>query len=192
VKAIGRVRRSRSSIRLSVTVTALAKTRYAELDQMMALRPQRVGTVEATRPATRFRSACVVTANRPELNRRMPAEFDVPAMALRRYDDVVCAPHQVLIKDGYLMPDTFRHPANARLTNHLLTDLTPLFATYPGRLAGPTRLEGDHSYLGSEYPQLFGHVLTEQLSRLWAWRAAKIAHPDLKALVPLRSRERAG
>lgn len=32
-------------------------------------------------------------------------------------------------------------------------------------------------------------MLTEQLSRLWAWRAAKIAHPDLKALVPLRSRE---
>jgi capsular polysaccharide biosynthesis protein len=186
--AIGHVTRSRSSIRLSVETSALAKTRYAELDQMMALRPHRVCTIEETRPARRFRSACVVTANRPELNRRMPAEFKVPAMALRRYDDVVCAPHQVLIKDSYLIPDTFRHPANARLTNHLLTDLTPLFAAYPRRLDAPARLRGEYFYLGSEYPQLFGHVLTEQLSRLWAWRAAKLIHPRLKALVPLRSR----
>lgn len=71
---------------------------------MMTLRPQRVGTGEATKPATRFRSACVVTANLPELNRRMPA------------------------------------------------------------LA---RLQGDHFYLGSEYPQVFGDVMTGQLSCLW-------------------------
>jgi len=186
--AIGRVRRHRSSVRLRVTASALAKTRYAELDQMMALRPQRVCTVEATRPAVRVTSACIVTANRPELNRLMPAAFEVPAMALRRYDDVICAPHQVLIKDAFLIPDTFRHPANARLTNHCLTDFTPLFAAYPGRLEAPAPLHGDYFYLGSEYPQLFGHVMTEQLSRLWAWRAAKLVHPHLKALVPLRSR----
>lgn len=187
--AIGHVRISRSSIRVTVTSGALAKTRYAELDQMMALRPERVGRVEATRAATRFNSACVVTANRSELNRRMPTVFDVPEMALRNYDDVICTPHQVLIKNGFLIPDTFRHPANARLTNRRLTDLTPLFASYPGRLAGPPRLEGDHFYLGSEYPQLFGHVMTEQLSRLWAWREAKAAHPRLLALVPLKSRK---
>jgi len=187
--AIGRVHRHRSSVHLSVTSSALPKTRYHEADQMMALRPDRVGSVHATRPAIRFGSACVVTANRPEQNRRMPAQFDVPAMALRSYHDVVCAPHQVLIKDGFLLPDSFRHPANARLKNHVLTDLTPLFARYPGRLAAPGRLDGDYFYLGSEYPQLFGHVMTEQLSRLWAWRDAKLAHPGLKALVPLRSRK---
>jgi capsular polysaccharide biosynthesis protein len=45
------------------------------------------------------------------------------------------------------------------------------------------RLEGTYFSWDSEHPGHFGHILTEQVSRLWAWEIAKAAYPDIRMLV---------
>jgi capsular polysaccharide biosynthesis protein len=64
-------------------------------------------------------------------------------------------------------------------------ELSPLFAMLRDDLSDPEpeRLEGPHFYLDSEFRGHFGHAMTEVMSRLWAWPAAKRAEPRLKALM---------
>ncbi|GAA2095761.1 hypothetical protein GCM10009841_07120 [Microlunatus panaciterrae] len=165
---------------------SLAKMRYTEMDQVMLRRPE-LGSVLQRRPALTFTSPSTVTTSQPHLDGLFPRAFEVPSLALRDYGRTVCAPHQVLIKDGMLLPDTYRHFQNRRLRNRHLDEVTMEFARYPKKLSARNTLPGEYFFLGSEYPQHFGHVMTEQLSRLWAWPEAKRRFPGLKALVQLRS-----
>lgn len=115
----------------------------------------------------------------------MPETYQVPAMLVRDYRDVVCIPHQVVTKDNLVLPDSFRHPGYTWLTNRGLKPMGRLFAR-----AEPTperRLEGSYFHLDGEVRHHFGHVVTEHLSRLWAWPEAKAADPGLRALVSFAS-----
>jgi capsular polysaccharide biosynthesis protein len=47
------------------------------------------------------------------------------------------------------------------------------------------RLPGAYFHLDNEHRGYFGHALTEQVSRLWAWPQAKEQFPDLRVLVSL-------
>jgi len=60
-----------------------------------------------------------------------------------------------------------------------------LFFALPPEFGSETpQLEGSYFYLDSEWPRHFGHSMTEQLSRTWAWEVAKKRYPDLKVLLP--------
>ena len=89
-------------------------------------------------------------------------------------------------------PDPARHVScyNQRrsLGNNQLASFDPRHARTPAPLrARREHLPGAWFYLDDEARGHDGHAMTEQLSRLWAWREAKAAEPGLKALM-LRGR----
>jgi capsular polysaccharide biosynthesis protein len=178
-----KVSRRHGLVQLTTGVTAMPRLRYEEVDRLVEARRLPRATVVTTLPAVTWDSRSRVSTNRDYLRRRFPPRFEVPSLSLRAYDGVLCWPHQVLTMGGVLLPDSYRHFHSPRFNNHWLKVVEVNFAQYRRKRKKAVRLPGRYFYLGSEYPQHFGHVMTEQVSRLWAWRAAKERYPDLKALV---------
>jgi capsular polysaccharide biosynthesis protein len=164
---------------------ALSKLRYEEIDEILQMRPS-LGRILHSLPPLQFTSGCHIDMNLGHLNKRFPRTLKVPKVALREYTDALCAPHQVLISKNMLLPDTYRHYTQPHLRNHYTKELNDYFAYYRGRLEPATELEGEYFFLVSEHPQHFGHLMTEQLSRLWAWEDVKALYPNAKALVSLK------
>ena len=183
VASFTKVTRRHGLVQLTTGVTAMPKLRYEEVDQLVEAQRLPRAAVVTTLPAVTFESRSRVSTNKAWLLRRFPPQFDVPSLSLRAYAGVLCWPHQVLTMGGVILPDSYRHFHSPRFNNHWLKVVEPNFAQYRRKRKRAVRLPGQYFYLGSEYPQHFGHVMTEQVSRLWAWRAAKERYPDLKALV---------
>jgi capsular polysaccharide biosynthesis protein len=181
---------------LGVTRTgrAYAKLTEPEANEVLSLRGCRAGRVVSVLDPLRLRSRCVLRESPSFRNGGLPDGFDVPAMSHREYLDVVCAPGQVVLQDNLLLPDTYRQNQGRRLGNYLTRELGPRFAEPRHDPAPRSELSGSYYFLDSEYSGHFGHLLTEQLSRLWAWPAAKRADPSLRALVAVtrEPRELAG
>jgi capsular polysaccharide biosynthesis protein len=150
-----------------------------------------MGRVLARLPATTFESRCVVSESPrfrtgPDVTRPLPfaKTFEVPPMSLREYRQALCVPGQIVLHRNMVLPDSYRHHTQPRLRNRHLQDHGPLFGAPPGgALRDVRRLEGAFFYLDSEFRGHFGHAMTEQLSRLWAWERAKEAEPELRALM---------
>jgi hypothetical protein len=130
-----------------------------------------------------FRGRAEVTVNRDDLRHRLRPGFDLHDTVVREYRDVRAEPGQVLHRDGVLLPETFRHFRLRELVNENLLDLGPTSARsrYPDMAFEPLR--GTFYYLDTEVPTIYGHLVTEVVSRLWAWDEALAEHSDLKALV---------
>lgn len=160
----------------------MPKLREWEVGRVLQLRPE-IGRIVTTKPRQTLTSKCTLRTNHDRLAHRFRDEYQVPEMQLREYTDALCCPHQVVISRDILLPDSFRHITQPRLYNRFLDDAGPLFASYSRSLSAPTKLAGTYFYLSSEWPRHFGHIMTEQLSRMWAWRQAKERYPDLKALL---------
>jgi capsular polysaccharide biosynthesis protein len=145
------------------------------------------GEVVTTRPAHEYAARASFAMNRPgpiRTNERV----SVPQLSLRRYHNPTVAAYQVVMTDGFYLPDTFRHPLQPRLNHHLLHDVSRHLATYGEGVppAPQTRLKGDYFYFDTEYPGHFGHVMSEVISRYWGWQAAVERCPNLRPLVSLR------
>jgi capsular polysaccharide biosynthesis protein len=161
---------------------AMPKLRDWEVDDVLERRPD-LGRVLVQRPGVDFTPRGQLRANHPGFQKRFTALYHVPPVSLRAYVNVITAPHQVVMAQHILLPDSYRHHTHRRLTNRFLTEVGLRFARYPEDTQEATSLSGSYFYLGSEWPRHFGHLMTEQLSRLWAWPEAKARFPDLKALV---------
>jgi capsular polysaccharide biosynthesis protein len=93
------------------------------------------------------------------------------------------------VQRGLLTPDTFRHHQQKGLRHMQLRDAGPRFAVAPAP-RGWDRLHGTYFHLDNEHRGFFGHAVTEQVSRLWAWQRAKQLVPDLRVLMSVnRGRE---
>ncbi|WP_152364011.1 glycosyltransferase family 61 protein [Microlunatus speluncae] len=169
---------------ITSTGPALPKLREWEIGRVFEARPE-LGRVLTRLPARSFARVGDLRCNHDRHDLRFATEYQVPEVQLREYDDVLAGPHQVLLSQELVLPDTFRHFTHPRLKSRFLDDLHPLFARYPRKLTDAKELSGSYFYLSSEWPRHFGHIMTEQLSRLWAWSIAKQRYPDLKALLPL-------
>jgi capsular polysaccharide biosynthesis protein len=169
---------------VSNRVAAKATLRDEQTDELLRLRPGSGRVVETRAPLVFGSRARVRESSSPQAG-RMPAEYRVPAVSLREYFDVVCAPGQVVWSDNVLLPDTFRRNQRPSLGNLFVDPMGPLFGDPGGAGTAEEALPGAYFYLDSEYRGHFGHAMTEQLSRLWAWRRAKQEEPELKALLIL-------
>lgn len=182
---------------LAVTsgVTALAKLDEDQADEVLARRAGHGGRdrVLNTLPAVRFSSRCRLRHSADERAANMPEVYEAPAARLREYHDVLCLPGQVVASGNLLLPDTFRHNQRVRLKNRYAEELGRRFAALPDVPVPATALSGSYFHLDNEVRGHFGHTMTEQLSKLWAWPLAKARHPDLKALLAInKGRELAG
>ena len=186
--AVGRVVLRRQHLLVTNQGSALAKMSEAEMDTVLELRGEESGRVVESRPSLEFRSRCTLRENTSELSIDMAPVagiYRVPAMSLREYHDVVCAPGQVAIQGNLLLPDTYRHNQRKRLKNLYTVELSRRFAMPKHDVSPAESLAGAYFYLDSEFRGHFGHAITEQMSRLWAWPHAKRAEPGLKAVMAL-------
>jgi capsular polysaccharide biosynthesis protein len=173
---------------LTSGVDALAKLREEEADRVLDENPAN-GRVITAVPGLTFASRAESLTGIEDDDHRRPQTFPVPRMSLRDYADVVCAPGQVAVRGNLLLPDSFRHNQYPRLRNRWTIDLAPGFAQEPRLSTGITHLPGTYFYLDAEWRGHFGHMMTDQLPRMWGWAEAKRAHPDLKALLSLAARQ---
>lgn len=103
---------------------------------------------------------------------------------LRDYRDVVVAPYQVVLDDRLVLPDTFRHHPQPQLHNKMLAKVAPGFAVPVAPVPDDIpRLDGTYLHLDNEARGHFGHLLTESLSRVWAWPETLALDPDARVLV---------
>ncbi|HET7386185.1 MAG TPA: glycosyltransferase 61 family protein [Nocardioidaceae bacterium] len=186
--AIGELTIRGRHVLVTSRVTARAKLRDEQTGEFLRRRGPTAGDTVSTRPGVDFASRATVRESGSGGGRPLPTGYDAPKMSLRTYRNVTCAPGQVAWQGNVILPDTFRHNQRPSLNNRHLRRLTPLFAATP-KAASVEHLAGAYFYLDSEFRGHFGHAITEQLSRLWAWRTAKAAEPDLKALLLVKNRE---
>ncbi len=168
-----------------------AKLDEPRFDELLALRP-RDDVHELSRiPAESFTPRGVLR-EWPESRDEhpIPTRYDAPDVVLRDYSDVVVAPGQLVCKDGLVLPDSFRHNQRRRLVSRAAEEVAPLFARPGFDETGLERLPGTYLHLDNELRGHFGHVLTEQVSRLWTLAQARALAPDLKVIVSVtRGRE---
>lgn len=141
------------------------------------------GQVLDIRPATHFEIGETIRESPSCRAGSLPTSYDVPALSLRVYTDVSVAPRQVAWSKHLILPDSFRHNQRPSLGNSQLASFDPRHARLPAPLPERQHLPGAWFYLDDEARGHFGHAMTEQLSRLWAWQQAKAAEPGLKALM---------
>jgi capsular polysaccharide biosynthesis protein len=170
--------------------TARVKLREDEAAELIRRRGPEWGTTLSTRPAAILTNRATVRESPgSQVSALLPAVMPAPEVALRAYRDVTCAPGQVAWRGNVILSDSFRHNARPGMHNKHLDNVSARFARTPEPRRPVGRLEGAYFYLDSESRGHFGHAMTEQLSRLWAWREAKAAFPDAKALMLVRNRE---
>lgn len=164
---------------------ALALLRDERINEVARLRNDGSIRLVAHHPPLRFESKARLPSDHVRDPAREPVTYDVPALSVREYREVVCRAGQVAVMGNLVLPESFRHHRYPRLRNRGLVPITPWFAADVP--APTTGLEGSYLYLDGELRHHFGHVTSEQVARLWAWPAAKAADPGLRLLV---SRER--
>lgn len=138
----------------------------------------------ARRPARTVSTPVRLHSNAPEFSAaRFPATEDVPELVCRTYEDAVCAPRQIVSVAGLLLPESYVQPWRRPLGQLTGNTTASEYGTAPVRDGGLLELAGTYFHLDNEVPGHYGHFLTHDLTRLWAWDEALAAFPDLRILV---------
>jgi capsular polysaccharide biosynthesis protein len=167
----------------------LPTLRETEMNEALAADPTR-GRIIASVPAEEFDARSAPRSSGRVRKGRAQEHISAPELYLREYLDVSCRPKSVVIQRGLVCPDTYRHHLGARLSHRSLRDAGRRFVVTPRGEPPTDRLEGTYFHLDNEVRGFFGHALTEQVSRLWAWKQAKAMYPDIRVLLSLnRGRE---
>jgi len=146
---------------------------------------------EITRlPARTISTPVRLDSNAPEHSAaRFPATEDVPELVCRVYEDVVAAPRQVVALAGVLLPESYiqpwRRPLGQLGGNVVGSEYgtAPGSDGRPGQDGGLKELAGTYFHLDNEVAGHYGHFLTHDLARLWAWDEALETFPDLRILL---------
>ena len=174
---------------LAVTnaLPARAKIREREIGRLLELRAD-LGRVVLERPGSVVVNPQPIRQSPTDHPWELQTRFEAPPLQLREYSAVVCSPGQVVTRDNLLLPETYRHLARPQLRSKFVEDVSPRFGRVRDK-GTPTELAGTYFHLDSEFRGHFGHAMTEQLSRLWAWAEVKKHAPAARALL-LTNRQR--
>ncbi len=180
-RAIGTLLRGPTTVAVHKQGSHVVKLREQDVEPVAARRGWDVRTLR-TLPASAQPSRATLSTNRRERAERLFTRFDVPPLHLREQRHVVCAPLQLTMADGVVLPSSFHHPSVTRTRSRALTGSGQWFTGEPSWSQPPGRLDGPFFHLDSEFPGHFGHLLTEDVAKLWGWDEAKQRHPDLRVL----------
>lgn len=170
------------------------KLRDRESDDVLTTRYDDAwGSTVLQLPATQFVSRCEVVNHGEGPIAEGRRTFSVPDRLLRCYRGVTCTARQIVRFGDYILPDSWRHPNQPKLNNRQLVFKSPYFSSYHARTRplSSRSLPGSFYYLDTELPGHFGHITTEVLSRVWAFRAAHEADPGIRLLVSVATLPRA-
>jgi hypothetical protein len=189
-RSIGRVVLEHRHLIVTRVGRAYAKLTEPEANQVLSSRGSSTGRLLCLQKPVSLSSRCVLRESPSPRNGEMPGTFDVPALSLREYHDVTCIPGQIVVKGNLLLPETYRNVKRARLGNRFTRELSPRFAELTMDGLPEAQLSGSYFFLDNEFRGHFGHALTEQVARLWAWQEAKRSDPDIRVLVAVNAKRR--
>ncbi|NYE75528.1 glycosyltransferase family 61 protein [Microlunatus parietis] len=119
----------------------------------------------------------------PDLN----TTLTYPELHLRHYTGKIAYVSNALVHgESTILPDSFRHHLEASPRNVRVNSISAAWGRIRQDLRPKDALPGHYYQLDCENPGHFGHLMTEVISRLWGWDAAKAEIPDLKALFRIR------
>lgn len=192
-KALASVRVEGDHLVLTNRTRAWAKLDEPQVNQVLEESEGRRGRVLHSVPGRKFTPRAELRESESPLAGSWAKGYDAPTVYLREYLDVRCTPGQVAAQGAALLPDTFRHIGRPRSGNRYAPDITSHFSTLRYRQRPQQVLAEPHFYWDSEFRGHFGHAMTEQLSRLWAFAEAKERYGQLKVLMAAnKGRELAG
>ncbi|GAA1710099.1 hypothetical protein GCM10009809_03050 [Isoptericola hypogeus] len=137
------------------------------------------------RPATtaELRGTLWTSDDAVRARRLRPGPFPVPDRVCAVFEDVVCAPRQLAVARGVVLPTAYHKPLRAPLQHQAVRQVRAGLARAP-QLEGPlVELPGTYFHLDNEYAGHYGHVITQDLAKLWSWERAVAEYPDLRVLV---------
>jgi hypothetical protein len=135
-------------------------------------------------PAERRTSASSVWSSDPVLAaERLSPTIDVGELVCTVYEDVLCAPRQVAVVERLLLPTSYFLPGRASRRTRGMSYFGSDYSALPPSDAEPEPLPGTYYHLDNQIAGHYGHVITHDLSKLWAWDAARAAYPDVKVLI---------
>jgi capsular polysaccharide biosynthesis protein len=113
----------------------------------------------------------------------LPREMEYPPVVLRHYEgEVNFAGQMLFFTRTAILPDSFKWWLTPNPKNPRARSVSPYFARIPHANIPARTLTGTYFQLDCTGPGHFGHIMTEGISKLWAWDEAKRQIPDLKAL----------
>jgi capsular polysaccharide biosynthesis protein len=119
--------------------------------------------------------------------RALETSLTYPEVHLRHYEGQIAMVANALLYTGdTVLPDSYRHHLGLDPHNPRTTNVSPDFTRIPHRNRPTDTLRGNFYHLDSQNSGHYGHLMTEVMSRLWGWSAAKEAIPDLKAIFRIR------
>ncbi|MCI9888681.1 glycosyltransferase family 61 protein [Micrococcales bacterium 31B] len=100
-----------------------------------------------------------------------PDSYEAPALHVRKYLGPSVYPGSLVTLDRFVLTDSFRHHISHRLSNAHLTSPTRFQAIAPEE---PSEfLKGSFYLADNDRYGHFGHIMTEFVSKLWAWKFVK-------------------
>ena len=177
-------RRIGGAVVLHKRLRHLLKVREDDMTpEFVQARMQSWTRVQTIAPPVTVAELAPLTLNRPDLSWKFPTSFDLPAMAFRTYEDVSCAPRQIVYRDNILLPDAIRLTRRPYPEQVFMRDVDLRFTRLPRAYRAVPVLKGSYYYLDDEHPKVYGHLLTDMSGRLWGWDRAVQEDPDVKLLV---------
>jgi hypothetical protein len=129
-------------------------------------------------------SASSIWSSEPLLGaERLGGTIDVGELVCTVYEKVLCAPRQVAVLERLLLPTSYFLPGRSSRRTRGMTYFGSDFSALPELDAEPDELPGTYYHLDNQIAGHYGHVITHDLSKLWAWDAALAEYPDLKVLI---------
>lgn len=124
--------------------------------------------------------------------RGLPDVLPYPATTARRYDGPVVLSTAHARHGRSLLPESFRWHLGTDPTSTGLREGGPQHARLKSDRPDPPLLRGSYYNLDYSNTGHYGHLMTEAISRLWAWREAKAVDQDLKILLRMHPVRKAG
>ncbi|MGF0117733.1 glycosyltransferase family 61 protein [Promicromonospora sp. Marseille-Q5078] len=188
-RAVAEVRLDREAIVVRKSGTHYLKLSDRWANRMLSTRHRQTTTVRelALLREQKFASATTIDSHgASQALQGLDTTVAVPPHHLRHYSGRIGFVSNALTYTAHeILPDSFRHHlSNAQ--NVRLVDVDENFARIPRHVQPTKELAGSYFMLDSENSGHYGHLMTEVISRLWGWDAAKKDDPDLKAIFRLR------
>jgi capsular polysaccharide biosynthesis protein len=188
-RAVAQVRLDREEIVIRKSGTHYLKLSDRWANRMLSTRHRETTTVRelALLRAQEFASSTTIAshgASRPLQG--LETTVAVPPHHLRHYRGRIGMVSNALTYTSHeILPDSFRHHLSNK-RNRRLVQVDENFARIPRHVRPTEELAGSYYLLDSENSGHYGHLMTEVISRLWGWDAAKEDDPGLKAVFRLR------
>jgi len=116
-----------------------------------------------------------------------PNQLDAPALVCRTYGGEVYVDNSLVFTGSTVLPPSFRFPRAGVLDNDRVEKLGGNYGKLKWSVGTPKEhLEGVFFDLSAGYASHFGHLMTQSVTKLYAWDRAKEQNPDLKGLVYVR------